>query len=252
MVCTECDSSYYGITCLNPCPSHCKNGDCDTKDGRCRSGCHTEYYGPFCCPENMTGFNCTQKCPEHCKACDVDGMCTECYSGYYGDYCSQACPLRCKYDVCKISDGTCTSGCNNKYSGKYCCFDENGSDACSKVNTSCPINCKSCNHGTCVECIAGFFKHNCSKRCSDNCYDDACSISTGHCSSGCKIGYFGDMCMVQCSKQCVDDDCIWKTGICSRGCVDGYQMDNASCVLRKGLTLNLFTSICSSVLRVML
>ncbi|XP_052793476.1 multiple epidermal growth factor-like domains protein 10 isoform X2 [Mya arenaria] len=125
----NCPSGYFGDMCLRRC--HCKN-QCEVISGHCNN-CEPGWKPPTCE--------------------------TACQSGFYDD-CKRVCG-QCKQPPCNKTDGYCTGGCAEGYTG----------DKCDQ------------------ECPTGRYGDYCSRNCSQHCIAEECRHANGMCSLGCKPGY---------------------------------------------------------------
>ncbi|BFZ21522.1 hypothetical protein BsWGS_24561 [Bradybaena similaris] len=207
---TACESDKYGPACSLQCNTACVkvvNGRervCDLTDGTCTAGCEDGYLGPYCnttCESGKYGPACSLQCNTACakvvngreRVCDLtDGTCTAgCEDGYLGPYCNTtcesdkygpACSLQCNTacakmvneteHACDLTDGTCTAGCEDGFTGPNC-------------NTTCPHDA---------------YGKNCSQVCSPTCAEQnstelrRCDADTGQCVNGCAHGFIGALC----------------------------------------------------------
>ncbi|XP_046327745.2 platelet endothelial aggregation receptor 1-like [Haliotis rufescens] len=86
----------------------------------------------------------------------------------------------------------------------------------------CGDHCLDCKHGTCSECIYGWYGTDCTKSCQ-GCWYDRCERDTGRCVQ-CSPGYYSNACNKGCPLDCresYDGDryCDRDTGGCLEGCV---------------------------------
>ncbi|XP_046578078.1 scavenger receptor class F member 1-like [Haliotis rubra] len=96
--------------------------------------------------------------------------------------------------------------------------------ALESAHGQCGDHCLDCKHGTCRECIFGWFGADCSKKCQ-GCWYGRCEQDTGRCVQ-CSPGYYSDGCFKRCSLNCcasVDGNryCDRDAGRCLEGCVPG-------------------------------
>nr|XP_034322788.1 receptor-type tyrosine-protein phosphatase kappa-like isoform X2 [Crassostrea gigas] len=159
-----------------------------------------------CSREGFYGENCTEQCPINCqdRRCDINtGHCLRCVLGYQGPTCNQEC-----------QQGYYGAGCLESCSVN--CY----LTSCYKESGHCDRGCSlgwtgnSCDQ----QCQSGFYGKDCTGRCSVNCYDTrGCDRFTGHCTRGCKLGWTRNTCDKQCQSGSYGRDC---TGRCSVNCYD--------------------------------
>ncbi|XP_064477008.1 protein sidekick-1-like isoform X2 [Ornithodoros turicata] len=238
-----CGRGRYGQACEHDCPA-CRNGGvCHEDTGNCI--CPSGFTGPHCdqaCGANRVGTNCTEKCDakETRKGCAIHLFCgpdpvgCTCAPGFKGHSCSEVCPRgfygadctqRCHCNVrgnCDSITGHCEQGgCLDGWTGESCQIYEGD------LSTTPPTT-----EGQNVDCDAGFFGTNCSRRC--NCKDgEPCHRTTGVCPGSCQEGFarstcsecvhgrFGDNCSFHCHCWNGHENCR-KNGTCHDGCAAGW------------------------------
>nr|XP_034322789.1 receptor-type tyrosine-protein phosphatase kappa-like isoform X3 [Crassostrea gigas] len=179
-----------------------------------------------CSREGFYGENCTEQCPINCqdRRCDINtGHCLRCVLGYQGPTCNQECQSG-------FYGKDCTGRCSVN------CYDTRG---CDRFTGHCTRGCKlGWTRNTCdKQCQSGSYGRDCTGRCSVNCYDTrGCDRFTGLCNGGCKhgwtgntcdkpcqFGYYGKDCTGRCSINCYSTSlCNRFTGHCTRGCKAGW------------------------------
>lgn len=233
----DCKGTHYGKNCSNVC--FCKNGICDSSDGRCT--CNKGWRGKHCqekCPAGYFGKDCESRCDcsRHGKCDHVTGEC-DCNEGYYGDKCDKCPPNKygknCK-EKCKCQNG---GYCNNVhgtchckqpgYRGEFCekrCGNWTFGYDCESICNCVTNNTESCDHvsGRCY-CRSGFHQITCSDICEYGKYGpgceqkcrcdplgsnrtDYCDPQTGKCT--CKPGFMGQDCSKPCGPGKFGDGCI--------------------------------------------
>ncbi|XP_059168805.1 delta-like protein 4 [Physella acuta] len=121
---------------------------------------------------------------------------TVCPIGTYGLGCLQTCNCAVRGESCLVSTGGCPSGCPVGLRG---------------------VDCKE-------TCDPGYYGTSCLLPCSNNCSNQLCNQTTGHCFR-CHPGYYGDTCELKCSDNCAGDRMCDVNGTCLYGCSDGYHGD---------------------------
>ena len=240
-VCVGCNIGIQGTYCDKPCGNCKVGTGCGQLSGVCDEGCRDGYHGDECdqmcnpvcescerdppakcvvCRENRWGSECQNTCSANCAKtvigtltytrCEKDsGACSEgtCTNNrYWSDDCSIQCPINCLadgsgYKTCRISDGTCSIGCDATFFGPQC----TGKCSVQCKDQVCENSANNCIRG----CADGFYNPpTCSSMCSPNCLNPGrCNSVDGTCIGGCKDGYFGERCRDACFGKCTDGTC---------------------------------------------
>ena len=173
--CDSCQLNRWGKTCQYTC-SGCK-GDCFISDG-CSGGCVEGLFQSY--SNTKKGYECLE-CPQNCASCNDEHQCDTCEPSYWGDRCQfscsgcngdcdrltgcydgclpgfyqspisggiicERCSATCKNRTCHSSGGSCTTGCENSWSGTQC--DTRCSSSCLSCEQSNSFVCELCTDGS--------------------------------------------------------------------------------------------------------
>ena len=143
--CLECpfgkypELDLYGATSCKDCP------------GRC-AGCIHPGNCTLCSNGNHWGTSCESDCTGCEGSCDVSSGCVRgCRHGHYqisinGGFLCLECSDTCKNLTCSSTNGTCTYGCENDWSGLKC--DTKCSTPCLTCDQNNPAMCMICKDGS--------------------------------------------------------------------------------------------------------
>lgn len=173
--CDSCKPYHWGKTCQYTCLG-CSDG-CFINNG-CSGGCDDSYFQSY--SETKKGYECLD-CPQKCSSCRNDNECDTCEPNHWGNACQyscsgcsggcnkgsgcgsgcrhgyfqistdgtslcEQCPDTCSNHTCSSTNGTCTAGCENDWSGLQC--DTKCSSSCLTCEQNNPAVCKICKDGS--------------------------------------------------------------------------------------------------------
>ncbi|XP_060592999.1 uncharacterized protein LOC132747595 [Ruditapes philippinarum] len=216
--CTECDSTHFGVNCVQTCSCVAANTDvCDKISGECT--CAGGWTGTTC-NENIDECQTTNICNDTLKTCaDTDGSYTcSCIEGYTANS-DNVCIDK---DECLLGTHACTE------TGQKCV------NAVPKFTCACSPGYSGTSGSTCTPCGPNTWGEQCGNTCAcNNTNTERCDPSVG---CVCKPGWTGADCSTDVDECTLGiDDCVTNAvctnvpGNFSCACATGYQSVNNSC-----------------------